>query len=79
MLATLAAGRTATLGAHGRSPAAALVGGYHLAFWVAAGLLVAAVAVGLLVLERADASASQAPVAPELPLQSLPDSPSMIA
>jgi hypothetical protein len=79
VLATLAAARAATLGAHERSAAAALVGGYHLAFWVAAGLLVVAVAVGLLVLERPDPSAAEAPVALEPAVQSLPDSPSMIA
>jgi EmrB/QacA subfamily drug resistance transporter len=61
VLATTSATRTATLLGAGATPAAALTGGYHLAFWVAAGLLVAAVAVALVVVplsrstqERAD-------------------------
>jgi EmrB/QacA subfamily drug resistance transporter len=45
VLATLSASRSASLTAQGRSTAAALTGGYHLAFWIAAGLVVAAIAV----------------------------------
>jgi MFS family permease len=50
VLSTLSASRTASLRAAGRSAAAATVGGYHLAFWVAAALAGVAVAVALLVL-----------------------------
>jgi MFS family permease len=72
VLATLAAGRTAALDSHGRSAAAALLGGYHLAFWVAAGMLVLAVGIGALVLER--------PAEPaEAAIQPVPESPSAIA
>ncbi|MDW5596208.1 MFS transporter [Conexibacter stalactiti] len=50
VLATLSATRTDTLRAAGESTAAALTGGYHLAFLVAAGLTIAALAVALAVL-----------------------------
>jgi EmrB/QacA subfamily drug resistance transporter len=50
VLATLATTRTGTLEAHGASTAAALTDGYHLAFTVAAGLLFAAIAIGLVFL-----------------------------
>ncbi|MFD0821957.1 MFS transporter, partial [Micromonospora zhanjiangensis] len=52
VLSTLAAGRTGRLAATGASPAAALTGGYHLAFAVGAGLLVTAFLVVLVVLRR---------------------------
>jgi EmrB/QacA subfamily drug resistance transporter len=45
VLSTLAASRTASKLAAGDTPAVALTGGYHLAFGVAGGLLVAAIAV----------------------------------
>ncbi|QXJ24010.1 MFS transporter [Actinomadura graeca] len=54
VLTTLAASRTAGLRADGRDEATALTSGYHLAFAVSAGLLVAALAVALLVLRRPD-------------------------
>jgi MFS family permease len=50
VLATLATSRTTDLQAGGDSLAAALTGGYHLAFTVAALLLVAAIAIGAFVL-----------------------------
>jgi EmrB/QacA subfamily drug resistance transporter len=50
VLATLSASRTATLGTGGADEASALVGGYHLAFWIAAGLVVAAIAVAATIL-----------------------------
>ncbi|MGH8962256.1 MAG: MFS transporter [Jatrophihabitantaceae bacterium] len=50
VLATLSAGRTGTLTAQGHSAAAALTGGYHLAFLVAAALILAAIAIALTVL-----------------------------
>ncbi|MFI5005153.1 MAG: MFS transporter [Solirubrobacterales bacterium] len=51
VVATLAATRTNTLLAAGHSHAAALTGGYQLAFTVGAGLVVAALAVALTVLQ----------------------------
>ena len=50
LLATLASSRTTTLLHSGRSQEAALNGGYHLAYLVGAGLLLAALAVTALVL-----------------------------
>jgi hypothetical protein len=50
VLATLATNRASTLAAGGDSSAAALTGGYQLAFIVAAGLLVVAIAIAALVL-----------------------------
>ena len=43
VLATLSASRTDSLIGDGQSTAAALTSGYHLAFWIAAGLVVAAI------------------------------------
>jgi EmrB/QacA subfamily drug resistance transporter len=45
VLATLSNSRSQHLAAHGHSSAAALTGGYHLAFWIAAALAAAAIAV----------------------------------
>jgi EmrB/QacA subfamily drug resistance transporter len=45
VLATLSASRSGHLLAQGRSNAAALTGGYHLAFWIAAALVAAAIAI----------------------------------
>jgi EmrB/QacA subfamily drug resistance transporter len=55
VLATLSTGRTADLAASGESAAAATTGGYHLAFIVGAGLVVAGIGIALAVLrpERA--------------------------
>jgi EmrB/QacA subfamily drug resistance transporter len=50
VMATLSATRTHHLLASGHSSAAALTGGYHLAFWVAAALVLGAVVVALTVL-----------------------------
>jgi EmrB/QacA subfamily drug resistance transporter len=52
VLSTLAASRTDGLLADGESQAAALTGGYHLAFTVGAGLLVSAFAVAFTVLRQ---------------------------
>ncbi|MGW2815787.1 DHA2 family efflux MFS transporter permease subunit [Streptomyces sp. NPDC001415] len=52
VLSTLAASRTNNLLAHGRSRTEALTGGYHLAFAVGAGLLVAAFVVAAVLLRR---------------------------
>jgi MFS family permease len=58
VLATVSASRTGALSASGHSAAAALTGGYHLAFWIAAGLVVAAIAVAVTVLRPAPAPAA---------------------
>jgi EmrB/QacA subfamily drug resistance transporter len=65
VLATLSAARSEDLAAGGASTAAALTGGYHVAFWIAAGLVAAAIVVALTVLrpERRDA---EEPAAAEL-------------
>ncbi len=51
VLATLSTSRTNDLEAAGHSTASALTSGFHLAFWVAAGLVVAAIAVAATVIE----------------------------
>jgi EmrB/QacA subfamily drug resistance transporter len=50
VLATLSASRSKTLLDHGHANAAALTGGYHLAFWIAAALAASAIAVVALAL-----------------------------
>ncbi|MBV9338517.1 MAG: DHA2 family efflux MFS transporter permease subunit [Solirubrobacterales bacterium] len=55
VLATLSTTRTHALSAHGASSADALTGGYHLAFTIAAGLVLAAIAIGLVLLRPARA------------------------
>jgi EmrB/QacA subfamily drug resistance transporter len=57
ILATVSASRTDDLLAGGDNPAAALTGGYHVAFWIGAGLVLAALLIAVTVLE--------APKAPE--------------
>ncbi|TDC86732.1 MFS transporter, partial [Actinomadura sp. 7K507] len=52
VLTTLAASRTESLRADGHGDAAALTGGYHLAFGISAALLIAALTISLLVLRR---------------------------
>jgi len=47
VLATLATTRTSSLVAHGTSSAAALTDGYHLAFTIAAGMVIVAIAIGV--------------------------------
>jgi EmrB/QacA subfamily drug resistance transporter len=51
VLATLSASRTRTLGGAGHDAKTALVGGYHLAFWVAAALVAAAAVIARTVLQ----------------------------
>jgi hypothetical protein len=58
VLATLSASRTSTLSHRGVASAAALTGGYHLAFWIAAGLVGCAIAVVLATLPRSVARAA---------------------
>jgi hypothetical protein len=67
VLATLSATRTEHLIESGDSQAAALTGGYHLAFIIAAGLVVAALGVGLAVLRAPAMPPQHAPEAAEVP------------
>jgi hypothetical protein len=62
VLATVSASRTSALIARGRPAAAALTDGYHLAFWIAFGLVAAAVVVTATVL-RPERPAPAEPVA----------------
>jgi EmrB/QacA subfamily drug resistance transporter len=59
VLATLATTRSHNLIHQGKAGAAALTGGYHLAFLIAAGLVVAAIAVALTVVQAEGRSARQ--------------------
>lgn len=59
VLATLSASRTETLTGAGEPQAEALLAGYHLAFWIAAALVVAAIAVAAFVV-RPEAEAAEA-------------------
>jgi MFS family permease len=65
VLATLSTSRTETLAHGGQSLASAMTGGFHLAFWIAAGLVVAAIVVGLVVVERPEKAAKRQAVAPQ--------------
>jgi EmrB/QacA subfamily drug resistance transporter len=51
VLATMSTSRSDRLIAHGESTAAALTSGYHLAFWIAAGLVAICVVIALAVLK----------------------------
>src|ERR1700731_1465705 len=66
VLATVSASRTNALIAHGRPVAAGLIDGYHLAFWIAFGLVVAAMAVAATVLRPQRPSTVPAPEQPAL-------------
>jgi EmrB/QacA subfamily drug resistance transporter len=59
VLATLSASHTNKLLAHGDSTAVALTGGYQLAFWIAAALVVAGIAVAVTVLRPQPMRAGQ--------------------
>ncbi|MFC8415107.1 MFS transporter [Streptomyces coelicoflavus] len=61
VLSTLAASRTESLAADGRTAAEALTGGYRLAFATGAGLLVTAFVVALTMLRRPERRAAQEP------------------
>jgi len=65
VLATVSASRTNALMAHGRPVAAALTDGYHLAFWIAFGLVVAAIAVAATVLRPQRLAATAPPASVE--------------
>jgi EmrB/QacA subfamily drug resistance transporter len=53
VLSTVSTGRTATLRASGHDALDSLTGGYHAAFWIAAGLIVAAIVTALTTLRPA--------------------------
>jgi EmrB/QacA subfamily drug resistance transporter len=59
VLATLSTSRSNTLEDAGHSTASALTSGYHLAFWIAAGLVIAAIGVAYFVLQPEDKAAEQ--------------------
>jgi MFS family permease len=59
VLATLSTSRTGTLARAGEAHVAALTGGYHLAFWIAAGLVAAAIVVAVVVVKAAPKQAQQ--------------------
>jgi hypothetical protein len=59
VLATLSTSRSDSLEAAGHSTASALTSGYHLAFWVAAGLVVVAIAVAATVIQPVEKAAEQ--------------------
>jgi predicted MFS family arabinose efflux permease len=63
VLATVSATRTDNLRAAGESVASALTGGYHLAFYIGAGLVVAAIAVAVTVLRPQRRPSARARVA----------------
>ncbi len=69
VLATLSTSRTETLEAQGKATADALVGGYHLAFWIATGLVLVAIAVAAFVVQpeakAAEAIAEEGEPAPD--------------
>jgi EmrB/QacA subfamily drug resistance transporter len=59
VLATLSTSRSDSLEAAGHSTASALTSGYHLAFWIAAGLVLAAIAVAAIVIQPEEKAAEQ--------------------
>jgi EmrB/QacA subfamily drug resistance transporter len=59
VLATLSTSRSDSLEAAGHSTASALTSGYHLAFWIAAGLVLAAIAVAATVIQPEDKAAEE--------------------
>jgi len=63
VLATVSASRTSALAARHQPAAVALTGGYHLAFWIACGLVVAAAGVTLAMLPPQPAAETAVPVA----------------
>jgi EmrB/QacA subfamily drug resistance transporter len=70
VFATVASGRTGRLLADGHSVPAALTGGYHLGFWIAAVLVLAGVAVAAVAL--VDPAAPAAPVTSDGPNTAVP-------
>jgi hypothetical protein len=70
VLATLATDRTQSLLGDGESMASALTSGYHVSFWIGAGLVVAAIAVAVTVLQAVPKGAQHAPGDEEQPAYS---------
>jgi EmrB/QacA subfamily drug resistance transporter len=66
VLATLASTRSESLQESGDSTAAALTGGYHLAFWVGVGLVAAAIVVAVTVLQSERRAAEETGAEEEL-------------
>ena len=71
VLATVSASRTSALIARHRPAAVALTGGYHLAFWIAFGLVLAAIAAAAAVLRPAPAAGQAQRPAAGLPVAEL--------
>ncbi|MGB9378939.1 MAG: MFS transporter [Mycobacteriales bacterium] len=71
VLATLSTTRSEQLAATGSSQVDALVGGYHLAFWIAAALTVAALGIGATLLSRTAREEVEQPGATERPAEVL--------
>jgi EmrB/QacA subfamily drug resistance transporter len=65
VMATMSTSRSEQLAGAGRSAAEALTGGYHLAFWIGAGLVAGAIVVALTVLRPAARAAAPEAAAPE--------------
>jgi EmrB/QacA subfamily drug resistance transporter len=59
VLATLSTSRSNSLEDAGHSTASALTSGYHLAFWIAAGLVIAAIAIAATVIQPEEKAAEQ--------------------
>jgi hypothetical protein len=59
VLATLSTSRTENLLDSGSSTASALTSGFHLAYWIAAGLVVVAIAISAFVLQPEEKAAEQ--------------------
>jgi MFS family permease len=59
VLATLSTSRSNALEDAGHSTASALTSGYHLAFWIAAGLVIAAIGVAYWVIQPEEVAAEQ--------------------
>jgi EmrB/QacA subfamily drug resistance transporter len=66
VLATFSSSRSDDLLAQGTSQAAALTGGYHVAFWIAAALIVASIVVALFVVEAPEKAAAHVAADPEM-------------
>ncbi len=62
VLATLSASRTSNLRAGGESAAASLTGGYHLAFGIAAALMIVAIVLAVALLRRPAAAVQELPI-----------------
>jgi MFS family permease len=71
VLATLSTSRTNDLLAEGQSTASALTGGYHLAFGIGAGLVIAAIVVATAVLRSERVVALEAAPADQRPMEEL--------